>query len=69
MVSKSKTQGTGVKKGTAKVRTLKVKKETIKDLSEREVKNIKGGAIRRGGINENEVRIVKGGVIPSVGVN
>jgi natural product precursor len=45
MVTKSKKQSVGAKRGRVKLGKLKLKKETVKNLSESEVKNIKGGAI------------------------
>jgi natural product precursor len=41
MVTKSKTDGT--KKGRIKVGKLKLNKETVKDLTSKEAKQIKGG--------------------------
>ena len=43
MVTKKKRTGAATKKGPVKVGTLKLKEETIKDLSNRESKGIKGG--------------------------
>jgi natural product precursor len=45
MVTKSRKGSTGAKRGRVKLGKLKLKKETVKNLSESEVKNIKGGAI------------------------
>jgi len=46
MVTKKKTPGTSAKgKGSVKVGKLKINKETVKDLSEHEVKEIKGGMV------------------------
>lgn len=35
------------KKGRVKVDKLQVNKETVKDLSDKDVKDVKGGALRR----------------------
>ena len=43
MVTKSGKESTGTKRGRVKVPKLKLKKETVKDLSERDLKKIKGG--------------------------
>ena len=46
MVSKKKTPATSAKsKGSVKVGKLKINKETVKDLSETDVKEIKGGMV------------------------
>jgi hypothetical protein len=74
MVTKPKKQSTTAKKGRAKVRKLKVNKETVRNLSENEVKNVKGGLIpsvgvgARPGIYEIDVKTAKGGIVPSLGV-
>jgi hypothetical protein len=73
MVTKSTKQSTLAKKGKAKVRKLKVNKETVRNLSESEVKNVKGGLIPsvgvvRPGIHDTDVKTIKGGLIPSVGI-
>ncbi len=74
MVTKPKRQKTGSKKGRAKIRKLKINKETVKDLSESDVKNIKGGLIPESsncvkpGIYDSQVKNIKGGVIPILGV-
>lgn len=62
MVTKSKKQSTGAKRGRVKLGKLKLKKETVKDLSESEVKNIKGGAIPSLGVQAgtNLCQITKG---------
>jgi hypothetical protein len=44
MVTKSKKQTAGEKRGRVKVGKLKLNKETVKDLSASEVKKIRGGA-------------------------
>ena len=46
MVTKSKKDG--AKKGRIKVGKLKVNKETVKDLTGAQKKNVRGGAIREG---------------------
>lgn len=43
MVTKSKATNTASKKGRVKVGKLKLNKETVKDLSEKEAKGVKGG--------------------------
>jgi len=43
MVTKSSKQSTRAKKSKVKVPKLKLKKETVKDLSESDLKKIKGG--------------------------
>ena len=74
MVTKSKKQSPEAKKGRAKVRKLKVNKETVRNLSESEVKNVKGGLIPSIGVGvrqpiyEIDVKTVKGGLIPSAGI-
>lgn len=45
MITKSGKQSTGAKRGRVKVPKLKLKKETVKDLPESELKKIKGGLI------------------------
>jgi natural product precursor len=45
MVTKKRTTTKAAKRGRVKVGKLKLNKETVKDLSEREVKAIKGGMI------------------------
>jgi natural product precursor len=47
MVTKSK-QTAVAKKGRVKVGKLKLKKETVKELSSRQEKRIKGGAVAPG---------------------
>lgn len=43
MVTKSREESTGSKRGRVKVPKLKLKKETVKDLQDRDMKKIKGG--------------------------
>jgi len=43
MVTKSREESSGAKKGRVKVPKLKLKKETVKDLQDRDLKKIKGG--------------------------
>ena len=45
MVSKKKTPATSTKRKGVKVGKLKINKETIKDLSDSDVKEIKGGMV------------------------
>ena len=43
MVTKSREEISGAKRGRVKVPKLKLKKETVKDLQDRDLKKIKGG--------------------------
>jgi natural product precursor len=43
MVTKSRTGSSGTKKGKVKVGKLKLKKETVKNLEDKDLKNVKGG--------------------------
>ena len=47
MVTKKKRTVSATKKGRVKVGTLKLNKETVKDLSGREIKGIKGGVLNK----------------------
>jgi len=47
MVAKKKRTGTAAKKGRVRVGNLKLNKETVKNLSGSERKQIKGGALGR----------------------
>jgi len=49
------TKKAGKKKGKGRVKTLKLKRETIKDLSGREKKNVKGGGGAASGIVQGRV--------------
>jgi hypothetical protein len=49
MVTKSRKQSTEGKKGRVKVGKLKVNKETVKDLGQKEWKYIKGGMGKKTG--------------------
>ena len=51
MVTKSKA---GEKKGKVNVSRLKVNKETVKDLTGAQKKNVRGGAIREG-VNNTKI--------------
>jgi hypothetical protein len=53
MVSKKRNTKTSAKKG--QVKTLKLKRETIKDLSAREKKNIKGGSGISGSVLQSRI--------------
>ena len=46
MVTKKKRSVSATKKSRVKVGTLKLNKETVEDLSNRESKGIKGGALK-----------------------
>jgi hypothetical protein len=50
MVTKSKKQSTEAKRGRVKLGKLKLKKETVKNLPDGELKKVKGGAIPSVGV-------------------